>query len=215
MASSPKRNGNGNEKANGPRKAHGWSPEQYRRYISSKRWKKRKKRFRESLDSETCLICRHGADIRGTVALQVHHQSYKRLGSELDEDLALLCQECHSQLHKIYDSYKTNSLYISELSDAQNEDVGLGSCRLRAKKAQPKAKKAQPKAKKAQPKAKKARAIATGARYQDRPTFNHGEALRRRKADYDRSRTDKGDSSGYQAPIVFRPEEQDSSPEDS
>jgi hypothetical protein len=109
----------------------------------------------------------------GSEGLQVHHQSYDRLGCELDKDLALLCQECHSQLHEIFNSYQTVSLYIRDLSDTQHKDIAYQSRRARSKKAE------------------KARSKATGARHQDKPAFSHGEALRRRKEDYDRRRTDK------------------------
>ena len=41
-----------------------------------------------------CQLC--GAE---DTALECHHNTYRRLGSELETDLAVLCSDCHAAFH--------------------------------------------------------------------------------------------------------------------
>lgn len=67
----------------------------YYSYIKSSRWRRvRRKRLR--IDGFQCAIC--GAKEN----LQVHHQSYERLGQQGEVfDLVTLCRECHAMIHGI------------------------------------------------------------------------------------------------------------------
>lgn len=60
----------------------------YLGYMASPAWRERRKRALERAGYR-CQVC---GETRG---LQVHHNSYERLGNEADEDLAVLCFWCH------------------------------------------------------------------------------------------------------------------------
>lgn len=68
----------------------------YYDYINSNIWRSR----RESCLKDPyygrpyeCFICASKCD------LQVHHLTYLRLGEEIDEDLCILCKNCHHLVH--------------------------------------------------------------------------------------------------------------------
>lgn len=56
--------------------------------MQSDKWRKRKHRLFEKR-GYACEMC--GA--RGPV--DVHHKNYDRLGAELDDDLLIVCKDCH------------------------------------------------------------------------------------------------------------------------
>lgn len=65
----------------------------YRRYLKSSLWnKKRYKVLRR--DKFKCVRC--GSKNR----LQVHHQTYSRVGKERLSDLITLCKQCHKKKHR-------------------------------------------------------------------------------------------------------------------
>src|SRR5271168_5540841 len=83
---------------------------EYREYISSEEWQKRRKLFLV-LHSvcNRCNLHRQLAIIAYDQDLNVHHRNYSRVGAELDTDLEALCRRCHeletfgtSKLHEIY-----------------------------------------------------------------------------------------------------------------
>lgn len=65
----------------------------YKEYLQTDHWKQTRK---EALDraGNKCSVC--GA----TARLQVHHNSYQRLGKEIPTDLTVLCDPCHSVFHE-------------------------------------------------------------------------------------------------------------------
>jgi len=65
----------------------------YKDYMKSSGWKVRRELFISNHPHGTCEICCSSS------SLVVHHHTYKRVGCELDEDLALLCNTCHGRLH--------------------------------------------------------------------------------------------------------------------
>jgi 5-methylcytosine-specific restriction endonuclease McrA len=68
----------------------------YRQYLQSPHWHDVRKRFWNSkLCDGTCEVC------GGTERLQVHHNTYKRIGNERLNDLVLLCDDCHKEAHRI------------------------------------------------------------------------------------------------------------------
>ena len=44
-------------------------------------------------------VCERCGSDGGEVELELHHVTYARLGDESDDDLELLCGECHCRAH--------------------------------------------------------------------------------------------------------------------
>jgi len=69
-----------------------WSKDTYQDYLQSDWWKSRRKRaMKKALYA--CQICKETKD------LQVHHNTYERLGDELDSDMIVVCRNCHEMIH--------------------------------------------------------------------------------------------------------------------
>lgn len=64
----------------------------YDAYLQSDGWKDKR---REALHraSNRCQVC------NSQTSLDVHHRTYERLGFEHNEDLTVLCRECHELFH--------------------------------------------------------------------------------------------------------------------
>lgn len=76
--------------------------EEYKRYIRSPEWEK-KKAERLEIDNHCCAMCgRPEAKCRN--GLQCHHTNYKKpLGQEsVYDDLVSLCPSCHMKIHAYY-----------------------------------------------------------------------------------------------------------------
>jgi phage terminase large subunit GpA-like protein len=68
----------------------------YNEYLRSDHWNKIKRKYRMSRKRpQHCWCCGSKNN------LQLHHKTYKRLGKEKLNDLLLICDECHSQLHNL------------------------------------------------------------------------------------------------------------------
>lgn len=65
---------------------------EYQAYLNSPRWQAIRKRLYREYEYK-CAMC--GSSIN----LNVHHITYENLGEEKDEDLTVLCQQCHSDIH--------------------------------------------------------------------------------------------------------------------
>lgn len=65
---------------------------EYSEYLHSEGWIKTRDRVRQ--ERKVCEVC--GSDEE----LQVHHLTYENIGNEKDEDLILLCKDCHYAVHK-------------------------------------------------------------------------------------------------------------------
>ncbi len=79
-----------------------WTKANYNDYLKSVAWQIRRDRaLRKAL--HRCQIC------NGIDALQVHHNTYKRLGHELDSDLLVVCETHHKMIHGllICDEYES------------------------------------------------------------------------------------------------------------
>lgn len=61
---------------------------EYDEYMKSDKWKRRKARL-YAKRGHVCEMC--GA----TWPLEVHHKDYTRLGHEIDDDLLIVCRDCH------------------------------------------------------------------------------------------------------------------------
>lgn len=64
----------------------------YSEYIRSDGWKIRRLRAL-ALAENHCQVC------AAVARLDVHHNSYERLGHERDADLIVLCRHCHNLFH--------------------------------------------------------------------------------------------------------------------
>lgn len=65
--------------------------DKYKNYIASPEWQALRKRI--IAERKVCEIC--GSE----KMLQVHHKTYENFEHEKDEDLQLLCHECHCKVH--------------------------------------------------------------------------------------------------------------------
>lgn len=71
----------------------------YEDYIKfSPIWRDKAARIRER--DKVCIRC------ESTSSLNVHHKHYRSLQFESDADLVLLCEKCHSKLHKLHSKLK-------------------------------------------------------------------------------------------------------------
>lgn len=69
-----------------------WSRNSYADYLKTEYWKTRRQRaLQKALFA--CQLC------KCTECLDVHHNTYERIGGELDSDLIVLCRECHELFH--------------------------------------------------------------------------------------------------------------------
>ena len=66
--------------------------EEYQAYLKSPKWQATRKRLYRAYEYK-CAMCGSPKN------LNVHHITYENLGEEKDEDLTVLCQTCHSELH--------------------------------------------------------------------------------------------------------------------
>ena len=67
---------------------------QYNKYMISPEWKEKRQEACEVLGT-SCELCYSDEKV------YVHHNNYEYLGNEIPkEDLAVLCQRCHSRFHK-------------------------------------------------------------------------------------------------------------------
>lgn len=65
----------------------------YAEYLTTQTWKYRALRAKERAGWH-CELC------RGDGPLEVHHWTYARVGQERDEDLIVLCEDCHAYEHR-------------------------------------------------------------------------------------------------------------------
>ena len=68
------------------------SKDKYARYLSSPHWQSVKNRIRAA--RKVCEAC------GSSRSLHVHHGTYAHKGSEWDEDVFLLCEPCHAEVHR-------------------------------------------------------------------------------------------------------------------
>lgn len=96
----------------------------YKDYLETDHWKQLRKR-KLRLSGYKCQICASKEN------LNVHHNTYENRGCEKDEDLVVLCNECHKKHHGINsdnikpcvvpigNTYKTK-LFISDINKYDN-----------------------------------------------------------------------------------------------
>lgn len=95
--------------------------EDYKNYLKSPHWQKTKERFYVFFEKK-CQRCESREKIN------LHHTDYRNLGIEKEGDLVPLCQNCHTELHKIYGSKKlrhnTNKFIQDYKKRIYNENYG-------------------------------------------------------------------------------------------
>lgn len=71
----------------------------YNDYLSTKHWDKMKNKIRTKYNY-TCQMCHK--NLKDDISkLHVHHLTYSHIGNERINDLILLCEKCHSDIHKV------------------------------------------------------------------------------------------------------------------
>ena len=66
------------------------------KYLQTKHWEQ----LRRKIMSDRCMECERCHKPLTNATAVIHHNTYKRFGNEKDEDLNLLCDRCHSIIHK-------------------------------------------------------------------------------------------------------------------
>lgn len=64
-------------------------------YLSSEHWRK----IRNHIYKSNNGVCERCGVVLPSAHMNVHHKTYKNIGNEQDEDLCLLCENCHSIVH--------------------------------------------------------------------------------------------------------------------
>lgn len=67
----------------------------YKRHLASAKWK----RIREEKLKQSQYRCAKCGISKWSTSLEVHHETYDRLGGERLSDLIVLCHKCHQALH--------------------------------------------------------------------------------------------------------------------
>jgi hypothetical protein len=70
----------------------------YEVYLRSNRWRQFRAAMLDLVDG-TCERCGLREDESRLLVLDVHHQTYERLGCELPDDVLVLCRPCHDAMH--------------------------------------------------------------------------------------------------------------------
>ena len=80
--------------------------ESYLAYLKSPEWREKRKEFIDLANNE-CQEC--GCNEH----LQVHHLNYDNIGDETEDDVEVLCKECHEakELEKGTDLYGSDDEY--------------------------------------------------------------------------------------------------------
>ena len=87
---------------------------EYQHYLKTRHWKTtREKKLK--LENYTCEYCKKREN------LEVHHLTYIRLYRELMTDLAVLCDNCHHQIHHSKDFYDSFFELKNEKYNAEND----------------------------------------------------------------------------------------------
>jgi 5-methylcytosine-specific restriction endonuclease McrA len=78
----------------------------YAEYIQSEAWQEVRRRFWASRLPKDCYCCG-----RKDGPKDLHHRTYKNLGSEYLRDLVPLCRDCHDRVHEMFKRKPSLSLW--------------------------------------------------------------------------------------------------------
>ena len=87
-----------------------WNYDQKQEYLKSLDWRVLQIKVLDR-DRYQCKAC------NSTNNLEIHHITYKRLGSEHLSDLVCLCNSCHSKLHQKLGYSQFSNYPIEELNE--------------------------------------------------------------------------------------------------
>ena len=87
----------------------------YLAYLNSSSWRARRNRALQ-LSEYRCNRCTSKRD------LQVHHKTYERLGGEWDEDLEVVCANCHEGEHVQQIAGSDDAIYLKLTREAVRND---------------------------------------------------------------------------------------------
>lgn len=76
----------------------------YKDYLKTKHWINKKIQFLKNHKNE-CSMCG-----RKNCKLDLHHMTYENVGNEKLDDLVVLCNECHTKVHKNLDKFKDTTI---------------------------------------------------------------------------------------------------------
>lgn len=102
--------------------------EEYKAYLNSPRWQAIRKRLYREYEYK-CAMCGSPKN------LQVHHITYENIGEEKDEDLTVLCKECHQGLHEgktFFDYLCIAWDMIDEEYENATDEVEKGTAKIQA-----------------------------------------------------------------------------------
>ena len=102
--------------------------EDYKAYLNSPKWQATRKRLYREYEYR-CAMCGSPKN------LQVHHITYENIGEEKDEDLTVLCRECHTGLHAgktFFDHLCIAWEMAYEAYENATDDVEKGTAKIQA-----------------------------------------------------------------------------------
>lgn len=78
----------------------------YNDYLTSDRWQEFRRLFFSEDRRVADMVRKYGFPVcqfcrKGKRKLVLHHRTYKRLGDERFDDVSLLCDACHGEVHKV------------------------------------------------------------------------------------------------------------------
>ncbi len=98
----------------------------YQEFLQSNYWKRKKAQVYATRSIKCCWIC------KTTANLNVHHQTYFRLGDEKLSDLMILCQNCHKAVHDFKKEnpklslFKATQLYAMSIKNPGQYEIAMG-----------------------------------------------------------------------------------------
>ena len=96
---------------------------EYDAYMNSEKWRKRKARL-FSKRGRVCEMC--GA----TAQIEVHHKDYTRLCHEIDDDLLVVCHDCHPKADRERGEWEARRVSQAGMKWATLEEVEALTMRL-------------------------------------------------------------------------------------
>ncbi len=81
---------------------------QHSLYIGSGCWKRKRKYLLKKRGCK-CQMC--GDASKKESEYHAHHNTYKRMGFEEENDIQILCNECHNGLHKKFSNYELQKMF--------------------------------------------------------------------------------------------------------
>lgn len=88
-------------------------------YYLSYQWQEKRSRFKKAKKKMLCYCC------NSPHRLELHHQTYERLCEEYHDDVVWVCDECHEQIHLMYEVLPDGPDRLFRATQAWKEAVEL------------------------------------------------------------------------------------------